>query len=128
MSETSQSGIGYLGMNAVSPHADPITGTKEGPGESAYFMAVNRNKKSIGLSFQHEEGVKILHELAKTSDVLVENYIPGMISISVSLHADMMQRRVEEIQARLRVTPSNKSKVRDSSHRFSAASILTALD
>lgn len=39
---------------------------------------VNRNKKSIGLSFQHEEGVKILHELVKTSDVLVENYIPGM--------------------------------------------------
>jgi succinate---hydroxymethylglutarate CoA-transferase len=41
-------------------------------------MQVNRNKKSIGLSFQHPEGVKILHELAKTSDVLVENYIPGL--------------------------------------------------
>ena len=40
-------------------------------------LKVNRNKKSIGLSFQHPEGVKILHELAKTSDVLVENYIPG---------------------------------------------------
>jgi succinate--hydroxymethylglutarate CoA-transferase len=39
---------------------------------------VNRNKKSVGLSFQHPEGVKILHELAKTADVLVENYIPGM--------------------------------------------------
>jgi crotonobetainyl-CoA:carnitine CoA-transferase CaiB-like acyl-CoA transferase len=38
---------------------------------------VNRNKKSVGLSFQQPDGVKILHELAKTSDVLVENYIPG---------------------------------------------------
>jgi succinate---hydroxymethylglutarate CoA-transferase len=37
---------------------------------------------SLGLSFQHEEGVKILHELAKTSDVLVENYIPGTFSWS----------------------------------------------
>ena len=40
-------------------------------------LKVNRNKKSVGLSFQHPDGVKILHELAKTSDVLVENYIPG---------------------------------------------------
>ena len=40
---------------------------------------VNRNKKSVGLSFQSPEGVKILHELAKTSDVLVENYIPGAL-------------------------------------------------
>ena len=38
---------------------------------------MNRNKKSLALSFQHEEGQKILHELAKDSDVLVENYIPG---------------------------------------------------
>ncbi|KAK5239738.1 hypothetical protein LTR40_014289, partial [Exophiala xenobiotica] len=45
-------------------------------GESAYFIGVNRNKKSVGLSFQQPDGVKILHELAKTSDVLVENYIP----------------------------------------------------
>jgi len=50
-----------------------------GAGESAYFIGVNRNKKSVGLSFQHPDGVKILHELAKTSDVLVENYIPGAL-------------------------------------------------
>lgn len=43
------------------------------------FVQVNRNKKSLALSFQHAEGVKILQELAKTSDVLVENYIPGML-------------------------------------------------
>ncbi|KIW93968.1 uncharacterized protein Z519_05283 [Cladophialophora bantiana CBS 173.52] len=49
------------------------------PGESAYFIGVNRNKKSVGLSFQHPEGIKILHELAKVSDVLVENYIPGAL-------------------------------------------------
>ncbi|KAK7890639.1 hypothetical protein LTR67_007848 [Exophiala xenobiotica] len=48
-------------------------------GESAYFIGVNRNKKSVGLSFQQPDGVKILHELVKTSDVLVENYIPGAL-------------------------------------------------
>jgi succinate--hydroxymethylglutarate CoA-transferase len=40
---------------------------------------VNRNKKSIGLSFAHPAGVEILHKLAKDCDVLVENYLPGAL-------------------------------------------------
>jgi succinate--hydroxymethylglutarate CoA-transferase len=38
---------------------------------------VNRNKKSVGVSFAHERGVGILHGLAARCDVLVENYLPG---------------------------------------------------
>ncbi|EED16744.1 alpha methylacyl-CoA racemase, putative [Talaromyces stipitatus ATCC 10500] len=52
---------------------------REGPGESAYYLSVNRNKKSLGLSFAHPEGVEILHELAKNCDVLVENYLPSSL-------------------------------------------------
>ncbi|RYO79578.1 hypothetical protein DL766_008495 [Monosporascus sp. MC13-8B] len=52
---------------------------KEGPGESAYFLAVNRNKKSLGLSFQHAEGVEVLHRLAAKCDIFVENYLPGTL-------------------------------------------------
>ncbi|RMY18693.1 hypothetical protein D0867_05162 [Hortaea werneckii] len=52
---------------------------KQGPGESAYFLGVNRNKKSLGLSFQHKSGVEILHKLAEECDVLVENYLPGAL-------------------------------------------------
>lgn len=40
---------------------------------------MNRNKKSIGLSFQNKAGVDILHRLAKDCDVLVENYLPGAL-------------------------------------------------
>jgi len=40
---------------------------------------VNRNKKSVGLSFQHKSGVEILHKLAAESDILVENYLPGTL-------------------------------------------------
>jgi succinate--hydroxymethylglutarate CoA-transferase len=40
---------------------------------------VNRNKKSVGLSFAHPAGVDILHRLAKNCDVLVENYLPGAL-------------------------------------------------
>lgn len=40
---------------------------------------MNRNKKSLGLSFQDKAGVEILHKLAKECDVLVENYLPGAL-------------------------------------------------
>jgi hypothetical protein len=41
---------------------------------------VNRNKRSIGLSFAHPAGVDILHRLVKECDVLVENYLPGSLA------------------------------------------------
>jgi succinate--hydroxymethylglutarate CoA-transferase len=51
-----------------------------GPGESAYYLAVNRNKKSLALSFQHPGGQEILKKLAAECDVLVENYLPGSLA------------------------------------------------
>ncbi|GAD94685.1 CAIB/BAIF family enzyme [Paecilomyces variotii No. 5] len=59
------------------PYAKYKEGSKDGPGESAYYLAVNRNKKSVGLSFAHKSGVEILHKLVRECDVLVENYLPG---------------------------------------------------
>ncbi|KAK8194268.1 hypothetical protein M8818_007456 [Zalaria obscura] len=62
------------------PYATPLEGkSTPGPGESAYFLSVNRNKKSLGLSFQHAAGQAILHKLVKDCDVLVENYLPGAL-------------------------------------------------
>ncbi|KAK5016571.1 hypothetical protein LTR39_002014 [Cryomyces antarcticus] len=62
------------------PYAKHIKGDHtDGPGESTYFLSVNRNKKSLGLSFAHPSGVEILHKLAKDCDVLVENYLPGAL-------------------------------------------------
>jgi succinate--hydroxymethylglutarate CoA-transferase len=40
----------------------------------------NRNKKSLGLSFNNPAGINILHELVKKCDVLVENYLPGSLA------------------------------------------------
>ncbi|KAB8204172.1 CoA-transferase family III domain-containing protein [Aspergillus parasiticus] len=61
------------------PYAKYQDESRQGPGESAYYLGVNRNKKSLGLSFQHKSGVEILHRLAKECDVLVENYLPGSL-------------------------------------------------
>lgn len=42
-------------------------------------LQVNRNKKSLALSFKEEQGANIIRELAEVSDVLVENYLPGSL-------------------------------------------------
>ncbi|XP_030623481.1 succinyl-CoA:glutarate CoA-transferase [Chanos chanos] len=47
--------------------------------ESAYFLSVNRNKKSIAVNLKDPRGTKIIRELARVCDVLVENYLPGKL-------------------------------------------------
>jgi formyl-CoA transferase/CoA:oxalate CoA-transferase len=46
-------------------------------GESAYFMSVNRNKKSLTLNMKSEKSKEIIVKLIERSDVLVENFRPG---------------------------------------------------
>lgn len=46
-------------------------------GESAYFMSVNRNKKSITLNLKSEKSKEIIKKLIKRADVIVENFRPG---------------------------------------------------
>ncbi|MER3602665.1 MAG: CoA transferase, partial [Thermus sp.] len=46
-------------------------------GESAYFLSVNRGKKSLALDLKAKEGQAILRSLARGADVLVENYKVG---------------------------------------------------
>jgi crotonobetainyl-CoA:carnitine CoA-transferase CaiB-like acyl-CoA transferase len=48
-------------------------------GLSWYFAAFNRNKRSLSLSLRHEEGHRILSRLIARSDVLVENFRPGVL-------------------------------------------------
>ena len=45
--------------------------------QAAYFLSVNRNKKSITLDMKSERGKDVLWRLIDSSDVLVENFRPG---------------------------------------------------
>lgn len=45
--------------------------------ESAYFMSINRNKKSITLNLKHPKGKEIFKKLVKHFDVILENFRPG---------------------------------------------------
>jgi crotonobetainyl-CoA:carnitine CoA-transferase CaiB-like acyl-CoA transferase len=42
--------------------------------DSGYFLCTNRNKKSVTVDFTTQEGQEIIRELAKQSDVVVENF------------------------------------------------------
>jgi formyl-CoA transferase len=48
-------------------------------GESAYYLCCNRNKKSIAVDLKSPAGVEVVKELAKVSDVLIENFTPGLM-------------------------------------------------
>ena len=49
-----------------------------GSGMSATFAAINRNKRGMAVDLQHPEGSKLVFELARRADVLVENFLPGV--------------------------------------------------
>jgi formyl-CoA transferase len=46
-------------------------------GESAYYLSVNRNKRGITLNLKHEDARRVLLELVRRSDVLIENFKRG---------------------------------------------------
>src|SRR5690625_3481206 len=45
--------------------------------ESAYYLAANRNKRSIAIDLASESGQALLHRLIARADVLIENYKVG---------------------------------------------------
>ncbi len=49
-------------------------------GHSASFMTINRNKRGLTADLKQSEGVEIVKRLAKTADVFVQNYRPGVVA------------------------------------------------
>ena len=47
--------------------------------EAAYFLGVNRNKKSLALDFKSPSGLKVLKNLVKKSDIVIDNFKPGLL-------------------------------------------------
>ena len=48
-------------------------------GVSAYFLSINRNKKSLTLNLKDERGKALLRDLIRKGDVMVENFRPGAL-------------------------------------------------
>jgi CoA:oxalate CoA-transferase len=48
-------------------------------GTSALFLTLNRNKKSIVLDLKSEDGCNIFYDLVRVSDVVIDNFRPGVL-------------------------------------------------
>lgn len=46
-------------------------------GISAYYLSVNRNKRSLALDFRQPAGIALIREMVRRADVVVENFKPG---------------------------------------------------
>src|SRR4030043_23697 len=73
-----------LGMEVLKVE-DPEQGDymrKTGPirkKESAYFLSLNRNKKSLLLNLKTEEGKEIFYKLIESYDIVLESFRPGVM-------------------------------------------------
>jgi crotonobetainyl-CoA:carnitine CoA-transferase CaiB-like acyl-CoA transferase len=77
--------LGDLGADVIKIERPGIGESARGvpphrfEGESAYFIAMNRNKKSMTLDLKSEKGKEVFYQLAKSSDVVVDNFRPGVV-------------------------------------------------
>ena len=71
-----------LGADVVKVETPPVgdPARQSGPmhgTESVYYMASNRNKRSIAVDLRTPEGKEICHRLIDRADVFVQNFRPG---------------------------------------------------
>jgi crotonobetainyl-CoA:carnitine CoA-transferase CaiB-like acyl-CoA transferase len=74
--------LGDLGADVVKiePLPSGDAARQSGPfagGESVYYMASNRNKRSLALDLRSKDGIDVLLRLLDTADVFIENFRPG---------------------------------------------------
>jgi CoA:oxalate CoA-transferase len=60
-------------------------------GQSAYFVSLNRGKKSIAIDLKKPEGKQIIKELTEVSDVVLENFRPGTMK-KLGLSYDVLSK------------------------------------
>lgn len=63
----------------------------QGP-DATYYLATNRNKRSIVLDLKSEQGQAVVHRLLETVDVVVENFRPGSSLQRVFDHRELSAR------------------------------------
>ncbi len=57
----------------------PKVANEQGVEQSGYFLRFNRNKRSLTLNLKSEVGRQLFRDLARDSDVLIENFRPGLL-------------------------------------------------
>lgn len=76
--------LGDLGADVIkveNPHLGDETrawGPPSAGGESGYYLSANRNKRSVTINIRAPEGADLVRRLATHSDILIENFAPGV--------------------------------------------------
>jgi crotonobetainyl-CoA:carnitine CoA-transferase CaiB-like acyl-CoA transferase len=65
--------------------------------DSSYFIAVNRNKKSIGLDLSCDSGREILFRFLEGADVLVDNFKPGTLEKWGLGYTEVLKQRFPQL-------------------------------
>jgi crotonobetainyl-CoA:carnitine CoA-transferase CaiB-like acyl-CoA transferase len=77
--------LGDLGADVIK--VEPVTGEWQrhvsaggarGHRVNVSFLSLNRNKRSLAVNLKDAEGRRLVHELAKSTDVFLQNYRPGV--------------------------------------------------
>lgn len=66
-------------------------------GMGAYFLSVNRNKKSITLNLKTTEGLALFYQLVKTADIVLDNFSPGVTDRLKISYAHLVEIKPEII-------------------------------
>lgn len=93
--------LGDLGADVVKveePDGDHVrTLPPFYPGQqSHYFLAINRNKRSIVIDVKSDEGRNLILDLAAQSDVVVENFRPGVMK-RLGLDFEVLTKRKSDL-------------------------------
>jgi crotonobetainyl-CoA:carnitine CoA-transferase CaiB-like acyl-CoA transferase len=64
-------------MPDIVRYSGPLASSASGV--SAYWAAMNRNKRAIALDLKHPEGKQVLKDLVAAADVVVQNFRPGAL-------------------------------------------------
>ena len=75
--------MGDLGAEIIKIEAigsrKEVTGKYSYKGQDAYFMSVNRSKKSLTLDVRKDKGRELFYDLVKISDIVFDNFRPGVL-------------------------------------------------
>src|SRR5579883_3041933 len=89
--------LGDLGATVIkveSPTGDDTRSwmPPDRDGVATYYMAINRNKRSITLDFKNGDDLRLAQELADRADIFIENFKPGGLK-RFGLDYDSVQQR-----------------------------------
>ena len=104
--------LGDLGADVVKVERPDGDGTRRwGPpfagDESAYFLQVNRNKRSIAIDLKDPDGAQVAQRLAAGADVVIENFLPGAVERFGLDHETVKARNPGVVHCAIRGFPAD---------------------